>query len=977
MSIYAAARIWLLGSPACRLPLRNLVTKRDAEVWRGNSLAVHWGIFAEDLKSPISLSNIAEFRVELRGGETAGSPVYASRVLTPGSFNAALDATAWAQFAAEHAKVTFSSAEMSPDLNGKKVRALWLVAYGITNDQTPGTITYGAGPLYVYEDVAGSDGPPVEPPGLYYTKEEIDAIVADMQAGETAAAGSAAAAASSANSASSSAAAAAGSAAAAAASATTATTQAAAASASAAAAAGSATAANAAANSAASSATSAGNSATTATIRAQAASSSATNAATSATNAQISAENASGAQNAAENAQSAAETAQAAAEAAQGAAETAASDASNASRLTIGAVTTGPAAATITGPAGGQLLNLVLPVGPAGPTGPTGPTGPAGTTTWSGITGKPTTIAGFGITDAISSSDPNIARRAINVSPQASYSKQLRDWNRKLAAVLAGVPSTQATMLVLGDSWSGSTFDWLSRTTPRIQQIAGSAGPGYVFIDNNTAKPADPNAFTYTRVAPWVDTTPGQGLGFDGCETVGTAASSSITWTLAPGVTASAPVLHYALQTAGSVGRYRFNGGSWTNFNTTGTPGYATLALAGAPTSAGYTLEIGVATSNSDGLKLFGIDFADASTVTGIRVHRGAHGGFSAASYLGASSSTNFAAGVSALNPDLTVIFLGTNDQNLVTAAQYGVNIQTLITRLRAVKQGMDILLVAPCENLAGRARPMTQYRDQLRALADTNNCAFIDLISVFGESVNEYNDSSPRVLFSSADTLHPTTIGIQQIGYALQSVLLPDSTAEFNRRTLRSGSVNNARIVDSIGTTGGVVSTFISEAIGNFRYQEYGYGANFTALWRTGWNGYWPNTWFAIDNVSIGGGVQVTANNNLLIGNTNSDKAGSYGIRAEGTTVSTSSTTGAILFGNGVAATNIGMGGGNINAGGYVRGATIRHTGYTVATLPAGVEGDTAYVTDAVSPTYRGALTGGGSTRVPVFFNGTSWEAH
>lgn len=42
--------------------------------------------------------------------------------------------------------------------------------------------------------------------------------------------------------------------------------------------------------------------------------------------------------------------------------------------------------------------------GPQGPTGATGATGPAGTTVWSGITGKPTTVAGYGITDAASSS---------------------------------------------------------------------------------------------------------------------------------------------------------------------------------------------------------------------------------------------------------------------------------------------------------------------------------------------------------------------------------------------------------------------------------------------------------------------------------------------------------------------------------------------------------------------------------------------
>ncbi len=47
---------------------------------------------------------------------------------------------------------------------------------------------------------------------------------------------------------------------------------------------------------------------------------------------------------------------------------------------------------------------------------------------------------------------------------------------------------------------------------------------------------------------------------------------------------------------------------------------------------------------------------------------------------------------------------------------------------------------------------------------------------------------------------------------------------------------------------------------------------------------------------------------------------------------------------------------------------------GYTVATLPTGVIGKRAYVTDATTPTYLGALVGGGAVTVPVFFNGTMW---
>ncbi len=51
-----------------------------------------------------------------------------------------------------------------------------------------------------------------------------------------------------------------------------------------------------------------------------------------------------------------------------------------------------------------------------------------------------------------------------------------------------------------------------------------------------------------------------------------------------------------------------------------------------------------------------------------------------------------------------------------------------------------------------------------------------------------------------------------------------------------------------------------------------------------------------------------------------------------------------------------------------------INLKGYTVSTLPTGVVGDTAYVTDATSPTFLSTVVGGGSVKCRVFFNGTNW---
>lgn len=53
---------------------------------------------------------------------------------------------------------------------------------------------------------------------------------------------------------------------------------------------------------------------------------------------------------------------------------------------------------------------------------------------------------------------------------------------------------------------------------------------------------------------------------------------------------------------------------------------------------------------------------------------------------------------------------------------------------------------------------------------------------------------------------------------------------------------------------------------------------------------------------------------------------------------------------------------------------STVILKGFTVATLPTGVVGMTAYVTDADTPTYLSTVIGGGSTICRVFYNGTNW---
>ena len=51
-----------------------------------------------------------------------------------------------------------------------------------------------------------------------------------------------------------------------------------------------------------------------------------------------------------------------------------------------------------------------------------------------------------------------------------------------------------------------------------------------------------------------------------------------------------------------------------------------------------------------------------------------------------------------------------------------------------------------------------------------------------------------------------------------------------------------------------------------------------------------------------------------------------------------------------------------------------IELKGYLVSNLPTGTVGDTAYVTDALTPTYLGTVVGGGAVTCKVFYNGSNW---
>ena len=67
--------------------------------------------------------------------------------------------------------------------------------------------------------------------------------------------------------------------------------------------------------------------------------------------------------------------------------------------------------------------------------------------------------------------------------------------------------------------------------------------------------------------------------------------------------------------------------------------------------------------------------------------------------------------------------------------------------------------------------------------------------------------------------------------------------------------------------------------------------------------------------------------------------------------------------------------GAGNLTVAGTISAAApVIVPRYTVTTLPVSVTGAVAMVTDALAPTFLGSLTGGGTTKALVFYNGSAW---
>jgi len=210
--------------------------------------------------------------------------------------------------------------------------------------------------------------------------------------------------------------------------------------------------------------------------------------------------------------------------------------------------------------------------------------------------------------------------------------------------------------------------------------------------------------------------------------------------------------------TGAGAGQYRFNGGSWTSFTCNGTEGDAVFVdLSGVPTDPDWVLDIERTSGN------FGyVNTVPGSAASGFVMHKLSVGGnrMDLMATTMASAQWQASARRLSLDPnasdhfDLVAVSLGGNDQGAgVTLADYEAALESIISSIRAVDAGTDILVAGFYQSQRAIDEtyiPAADYNRRLQQVAWALGAAFIDPTNI---------GSPPPAEFLDDDDFHPDAL--------------------------------------------------------------------------------------------------------------------------------------------------------------------------------------------------------------------------
>ncbi len=386
----------------------------------------------------------------------------------------------------------------------------------------------------------------------------------------------------------------------------------------------------------------------------------------------------------------------------------------------------------------------------------------------------------------------------------------LKRWRSKLSRVRSGVANQKARICFIGDSitegaWAGggsgpgTVFDWATkgyvrRIQDQLTAIYGDVGTGFM-----------PSYYSAASSPKW---------------------SFTGTWNYINGY---GGIADKAMTTTinGDNATFEFNGTGitivYTKHMFAGTFTYSvdgsapvTVNANNATMVAGVTLDItglsqgdhSVVLTNTSSDKLILTGAIPIKGSSGVIVNQCALNGSKTAEH---ALSASLDCSINALQPDLTIISLTTNDFGDQTPIDtFKANLQAIITR---AKQFGDVALTSVGMSAASLAIPQSEYFQAVRDLARINDVAFLDLASRWGGNATY----ASATLGLMTDGVHPNDFGHRDIASFIISAITQvgelgnTSTARqyddgLYRQALVNGNFDVWQKGTSLNATGGIL---------------------------------------------------------------------------------------------------------------------------------------------------------------------------
>ena len=326
---------------------------------------------------------------------------------------------------------------------------------------------------------------------------------------------------------------------------------------------------------------------------------------------------------------------------------------------------------------------------------------------------------------------------------------------------------------MIGDSYTQNRSRYTKRLKQTLTAQYGDLGAGFLGFASFSAAglngSVDDTELNYTIAYTNWTTKNGGGYGPDAGHV--TSLSNNASLSIQVLKTVETNKLYY-VNTPGTAGfHYRIRDAvttqSWVTVSTDATLSLGITAIDTRTNIAPYNIDI---EALGLGVSLIGSEAVKAGP--GVVAHKLGCSGGRADQF---AVNTVSQAALNALNLDLIIIMFATNEQaGNATPASFKTALQNIITTVRSVKPGIDVILMLPCytqyELEIPKAYKLHDYGAVMLQVAASNNAAFIDFSDVFGPATQLQNLIDAGLM--ATDRIHPSTTGVGSGGYLMADTI-------------------------------------------------------------------------------------------------------------------------------------------------------------------------------------------------------------